>query len=274
MECIQIERDLFVFRGDAFQSIATAFLDGDRALLVDTLATRADAHSMGQYLSDRLKARVHAVVMTHYMSDHMGGLVLFSDAQVIAHRFHRFTYLSQRERTAEDDRNFRPPNVEVDRELALTWGRFKLTVTHNPGKTLCALVVDDKEDDLLACGDAIVGNIAYLSSSAPELIDAALVRLQKFGRSRIIPGHMGIHPFAALANARLYLSRLRDAVQARGDSMEAIRSIDIRECLADGVTATAFEQEWHGRNLDLIVARQPFRISHENAGNESLVPRN
>jgi hypothetical protein len=66
----------------------------------------------------------------------------------------------------------RPPAVEVDRELALTWGRFKLTIVHNPGKTTCALIVDDEEDDLLLCGDAIVGNIVYISSSAPRPMGA------------------------------------------------------------------------------------------------------
>jgi cyclase len=273
MECTQVKRDLIVFRGDAYQSVATAFLDDDKALLVDTLATRADAHAMDQYLRERFKVQVHAVVMTHYMSDHMGGLAMYSNAQIIAHRFHRFTYLSQRERTAEDDLNFVLPTVEVDRELALTWGRFKLTIVHNPGKTTCALIVDDEDDDLLLCGDAIVGNIVYISSSAPELIDTALMRLQKFGRSRVIPGHMGIQSSCAISNARLYLSRLRLAVEKLGDPIEheeAVRSIDIRECLAEGVTASAFEQEWHGRNLDLIVNRQPFRIPRANS--ERSVP--
>jgi cyclase len=77
MECTQVKRDLIVFRGDAYQSVATAFLDGDKALLVDTLATRADAHAMDQYLKERFKVQVHAVVMAHYMSDHMGGLAIY-----------------------------------------------------------------------------------------------------------------------------------------------------------------------------------------------------
>jgi cyclase len=268
MECTEVKRDILVFRGDAYQSVATAFLDGDKALLVDTLATRAEARAMDRYLRERFKVQVHAVIMTHYMSDHMGGLALYRNAQIIAHRFHRFTYLSQRERTSEDDLNFVVPTVEIDRELALTWGRFKLEIVHNPGKTTCALIVDDEEDDLLLCGDAIVGNIAYISSSAPELVDTALIRLQRFGRSRVIPGHMGIQPSCAISNARVYLSRLRLAVETLGDAVEhevAVRSIDIRDCLAEGLTASDFELEWHGRNLDLIVNRQLFRIPHSNS---------
>ena len=261
MRVEQLESDILVFVGDEYESVATAFLrDGD-VLLVDALASRPDAEWMRRHLEEELGKKVRIIVSTHYMNDHMAGLRLFPDAKIVAHRHYLYTFLSQRNRSVQDDEDFVRPTTVFGDTLTLEWGRHALALFHNPGKTLCTICIDVPGSDLLFSSDNVVGNIAYISSSAPELISDAIARLQQLGRRRVIPGHMGVLKGEALGNARRYLERLGERVRAaRRDGFEAaaIRSINIEDCLAPGIEPTAFEREWHGRNLDVILERRLF----------------
>jgi len=251
-----IDSDILVFRGDFFESLATAFIrDGD-VLLVDALASRADAGEMRRHLEDDLGKKVRVIVATHYMNDHMAGLRLFPDAQIIAHRFYQHTFLSQRGRTVEDDEDFVPPTTVFGDTLTLNWGRHTLHLFHNPGHTMSTIGIDVADRDLLFTGDNVLGNMAYVSSSAPALIAGAIDRLVRLPRRRIVPGHIGVLPGTAPRNALHYLGRLRDRVVAGG----AIRDIAIEDCLVAGVEPTPFEREWHGKNLDVILERRLLTV--------------
>lgn len=256
-----LERDVLVFYGDTYQSVATAFLHNGRALLVDALASEADAQAMRLHLEDNLGARVQIIVMTHYMSDHMAALRVFPHARILAHQQYMHTFLSQQARTAADDAAFVAPTVTFTGTLRFDWGGRALELFHNPGKTMCAAAIDVPDCDLILCGDAIVGRTVYLSSSAPESIDEALVQLRRRQRKRIVPGHIGVLEGRAFDDARHYLRRLRECVmEARhaGADGAAIGRIRIEDCLSTDIQPDAFEREWHGRNLDRIRERHLF----------------
>lgn len=259
-----IETDVLLFRGDAYEGVATAFIEGGNVLLVDALASRPDAMWMREEIENRLGKKVRVIVVTHYMSDHIAGLSLFPEAQIVAHQHFLHTFMSQRDRSVEDERDFIPPTQTISDTLTLRWGRHTLEIFHNPGKTLCTLCVDVPDCGLVFASDNIVGNIAYLSSSVPELIDASIERLERRGRARVIGGHMGALPAAALGNAREYLRRLRERVllaRDRPDPDKEIEAISVEDCLAAGVEPTEFEREWHAHNLGLVKERGFFRGS-------------
>ena len=255
-----IEPDILVFHGDCFESLATAFIrDGD-VLLVDTLAGRADAEEMRRHLEEDLGKKVRVIVATHYMNDHMAGMRLFPDAEIIAQRFFIHTFLSQRGRSAEDDEDFVAPTTVFGDTLTLAWGRHTLHLFHNPGHTMSTIGIDVPGRDLLFSGDNVLGNMAYVSSSAPALIAGAIDRLGRMGRGRIVPGHIGVLPGEAPGNALHYLGRLRERVLAGRSDAGAIRGIAIEDCLAAGVAPTPFEREWHGKNLDVILERRLLTV--------------
>jgi glyoxylase-like metal-dependent hydrolase (beta-lactamase superfamily II) len=257
----QIEPDITLFRGDAVESVATAFVHRGEALLVDTLASDADAAAMRRYIRDQLRARVRRIVMTHYMNDHMAGLRLYPDAEIVAQRYFMHTYLSQRERSVADDDAFVAPTTTFSDSLAFRWGRRDLRLFHNPGKNMCDAVVDVPDAGLVLCGDALVGHIAYLGTGAPELIDDALARLQRLGRGRVVPGHIGLLDGEAFAHARHYLRRLRaHTADSRHASPASLAALPIEACLAEGLAPRPFEREWHGRNLAVIGERHVFAL--------------
>jgi glyoxylase-like metal-dependent hydrolase (beta-lactamase superfamily II) len=267
----ELGSNVLMFVGDDHESVATAFLDGDDVLLVDSLGGVEDACWLRRALCADMGKTVRVVAATHFMSDHIAGMSLFPDALTIAHRHYRHTYLSQNRRV---DAFYREPQVVFDSAMTIRWGQHELCFMHNPGKTMDHVSVDVATADLVCAGDNIVGNIVYLSKADPALIRVAIGRMRQFGRSTVIGGHMGRFPAAALDNAIHYLDRLQDAVvgiRANTTPQEAdhrIASIAIGACLAPQVEPVAFEREWHQHNLEVIVAQSVFSLDTAVASRE------
>lgn len=259
----QLESNVLMFVGDDHESVATAFLDGDNVLLVDSLGCVEDANWMRRVLCEDMGKTVCVIAATHFMSDHLAGLSLFPEALTIAHRHYRHTFLSQNRRI---DELYREPKVTFDSTMSLRWGQHDLYFLHNPGKTLDHVSVDVPTADLVIAGDNIVGNIVYLSKADPELMRGAIGRIRQFGRRTVIGGHMGRFPAVALDNATHYLDRLQECViqiraNAAPDEVDSrIASIQIEACLAPQVEPVAFEREWHQHNLEVIVAQSTFTL--------------
>lgn len=258
----ELDADVLMFIGDEAESVATAFIDGGDVLLVDTLAGAHDAGCLRDVLCTQMRKSVRMLAATHFMSDHLAGVTLFPDALLMAHRHHRHAFLSQNRRV---DAFYRAPDLVFD-NMAIRFGRHELRFLHNPGKTMDHVSVDVPSADLTCVGDNIVGNIVYLSRADPALLRAAIGRIRQFGRGRIVGGHMGAFPSAALDNALHYLDRLRDTVvdirtQSAGVAADGrIAAIRIEDCLASQVEPSPFEREWHANNLDVIVAQSIFAL--------------
>lgn len=255
--------NVLMFVGDDHESVATAFLDGDDALLVDSLGSLEDASWMRRVLCDDMGKTVRVIAATHFMSDHIAGLSLFPNALTIAHRHYRHTFLSQNQRV---DELYREPQVIFDSSMKIRWGLHQLCLFHNPGKTMDHVSVDVPTADLVCAGDNIVGNIVYLSKADPESMRAAIGRMRQLGRSAIVGGHMGRFASGVLDNAVHYLNQLRDAVvhiRANASPQQAdelIACIRIEVCLAPQVIPAAFEREWHQHNLEVIVDQSIFAL--------------
>src|SRR3546814_1948523 len=102
-----------MFVGDDHESVATAFLDGDDVLLVDSLGSMDDARWLRRVLCGDMGKTVRVVAATHFMSAHIAGMSLFPEALTIAHRHYRHTFLSQNRRV---DEFYRKPQVALDRK--------------------------------------------------------------------------------------------------------------------------------------------------------------
>lgn len=254
----QIESDIYLFIGETYHSNSTAFVKGDEALLVDGMASRADAEGLRERVEVGLGKKVRFIVATHYFSDHLAALRLFPEAEIIAHRNYMHTFSTERFRTEEEEANFVEPTILISDELSMKWGRHTLEIFHNPGHTMSSLSIEVPEADLLMTGDNLVGNIAYFAYSTPEMARHALSRLKRRGRNRLISSHTGVRDSRALENAILYLDRLKTNAQsawqdAGGDS---VLRIPIESCLSPELKATPYEELYHRRNLESIVERR------------------
>ncbi|HEY5851282.1 MAG TPA: MBL fold metallo-hydrolase [Lysobacter sp.] len=271
MKFEELARDVLMFVGDDHESVATAFIDGDDALLIDSLGSTADALWMRNILCNRMGRTVRVVAATHFMSDHIAGMSLFPDAMTIAHRYYRNTFQSQNRRV---DAFYREPRVVFETDMTIRWGRHELHLLHNPGKTLDHVSVDVPSADLVCAGDNLVGNIVYLSRADPALSRRAIGRIRRLGRTCVIGGHMGRFTATVIDNAIHYLDRLQETVvrfRADGSPHEVaglIAGIPIEACLAPDVQPTTFERQWHQHNLEAIVAQSIFELDMALAARE------
>lgn len=248
--------DALVVIGDAYASNATLFLHGRDVLMVDALASRADAEALRRFIQEELHARLRLVVCTHGFSDHLAALQVFPEALVLAHERFEDTFRAERFRTDEEAGFFRAPELRVAGPLHLQWGQYALEVFPNPGHTASTLNVDVPALDLLFSADSAVGHMAYIAYGEPEAIDRALARSEARGRSRIIQGHGGVSSPRTLSSARHYLRALESAVREVRAEPERVRAIPLGACLPADVRGTEFEAFFHGRNLDEVVARR------------------
>src|SRR5690349_815119 len=85
MRVHQIERDVYHLTGESYESGSLVVLDGDRALLVDGLASVADAERLREIVAVEWGKRVSLLISTHYFSDHLAAWNLFPNAPVLAH---------------------------------------------------------------------------------------------------------------------------------------------------------------------------------------------
>ncbi len=253
-----LEEDLLVAVGEQYQSTSAVFLDSDRALLVDGMASRKDGLELRRLVEEDLRKKVQLLVSTHYFSDHIAAWGLFPGVPIVAHRNYRQSFDSEAFRTEEEKRHFVEPTVLVGDGLEIRWGRFHLDVFYNPGHTLCSLAVDVPEADLLLAGDTVVGNIVYLFYGNVKLRKRALERLRARRRAKLLSSHGGVSEPARLDRALHYLERLGEEARRATPDRRGIRELPLESCLPPGVAGTEFERIYHRRNLDLVAEGRIF----------------
>src|SRR2546423_11180994 len=145
----QIENDVYLLIGETYQSNSTAFISHDEVLLVDALASRADAEKLREFVEIELEKKVRFIVSTHFFTDHMAALNLFPQARVIAHKDYLDTYNSELYRSEEEETHFREPDILVSDKMQIRWGKYVLDIFHNPGHTPSTLGLDVKAANLL-----------------------------------------------------------------------------------------------------------------------------
>ncbi|HEX4439650.1 MAG TPA: MBL fold metallo-hydrolase [Thermoanaerobaculia bacterium] len=255
MRVHQLDRDVYHLTGESYDSGSLVVLDGDRALLVDGLASVADAERLREIVTVEWGKRVWLLVSTHYFSDHLAAWNLFPNAPVLAHENAVATFWTEDFRSPEEAAHFRRPTIQLAGRIELAWGRHTIEIFENPGHTAGTLNVDLPAADLLHVGDTAVGRMAYLRYSAPEALDRALARAQARGRGRILRSHGPVAGADVLASARGYLEGLHARVFEARRGHGRVRSISIDDCLPPGPPATAFESFFHARNLASIEER-------------------
>ena len=219
--------DILLFRGDSLGALATAFVDGQRVLLVDMLASVYDAIEMRDYLERDRGFKVEALLLPWQGAAREAGARVFGAARVL---------------------------TAPEAGASLAWGRHRLDFLAVAGGP----AIEVAASGLLLVGERVMGAVALLGEAGPDLADKALAQLQQCGAARIVPAHLGVQDGAALAHARTYLQALREQVsrvrsQHDGGALQAaIAAIALDACLPGGVHAGALERHWHTENLKRI----------------------
>jgi glyoxylase-like metal-dependent hydrolase (beta-lactamase superfamily II) len=239
--------DVEILVGATYQSNATLFHAAGGTLVVDALASRADA----LVLADHLRARhqqPRIFVSTHGFSDHLAALSLFPGVPLVAHADAERSFARETFRTSEEASFWVEPTLRIRHPVELQWGRYRLLLEPLGGHTESTLGIDVPALDTVFVGDTVVGNIVYLRYADRPRLRAALAWARERGRSRVVQGHGGIHPAACLDSALHYL----DALEAAARTTVRSGSLRLEACVPAGVAPSEFETVFHERNLDLL----------------------
>ena len=255
-----VSPDIYNLVGGVYSSNSTLIVSGDEALLIDAMASAADAEKLRSFVESELGKRVRFIISTHYFSDHLAALKLFPQASIIAHQNYTHTFDLEIHRTEEEKAHFVKPNILISDGMTMCWGHYELDIFHNPAHTMSTINIDISAADLLLVGDNVVGNLVYLHYSTPALHKRALERLRRRDRAHVIQGHQGVVGRDTIENALCYLDGLERQVQiarAAGRGDPAVLEISLEQCLPD-VLVSDFERKYHGRNLETIIDRGLF----------------
>jgi glyoxylase-like metal-dependent hydrolase (beta-lactamase superfamily II) len=260
MEIHEIQSGLFVCVGDAYDSNSTVLIKNDQVLLIDSMAATKDALELKEFVETKLLKKVRFIICTHYFSDHLAGLKLFPESEIVAHKNYLHTFDSELYRSEEEKSNFVEPTILILEGLSFRWGPFLLNLFYNPGHTMDMINIDIQEADLIHVGDTLVGNMVYFQYSPPRSFLTALEEIKKKGRKNLISSHSTIRSVGAVDYALHYLNSLGEKSKEAWEngSEESIARIDLNSCLPSGVEGTSFENIFHKRNLQSIVKRRLF----------------
>jgi cyclase len=230
----ELAANVLMFVGDDHESVATAFIDGDDALLVDSLGCVEDALWLRRVLCDDMGKSLRVIAATHFMCDHMAGLPM-----TLRWGQHQLNFVHNPGKTMD--------HVSVDVPTA------DLLCA---GDNIVGNIVYLSKADPLAIRAAI-GRMRQFGRS--------IVIGGHIGRFPADALDNAAHYLDRLREAVIDVRATASAAEAD----ERIGSIRIESCLAPRVEPTAFEREWHQNNLQVIVAQSVFAFDAAIASREA-----
>lgn len=173
--CYLVNRELLIDAGTGFHP----------KILVREL------HEIGLFLED-----IKRIVLTHAHFDHAGGIHLFKNAKVGAHREDAETIErgSSESMAQMFSAKMKPRKLDfaLEDNDVLKSGEIKLKIIHTPGHTKGSICLYDEKSKMLFSGDTVFaegfGRMDLPGGSSKEM-KQTLERLAKLDIGMILPGH-------------------------------------------------------------------------------------
>ncbi|WP_445678359.1 MBL fold metallo-hydrolase [Radicibacter daui] len=217
---------------------AYALVDGDEALVFDTLISPVHGRAMRQVLEERGVRRI-TVALSHWHRDHIAGNEAFADCEIIA--FNRTARMLEARRQVIEEGNppIRPlmmPTREHDGFLSLRVGRTEAELRQLEIHSHDGTVLYLPQRRLLLAADTLEDSVTYVSE--PERLSTHLAELERLAGwpvERILPSHGREEVIAAGGYGPGFISATQRYVErldlARTD--DALASLSLKDFAAD-----------------------------------------
>jgi glyoxylase-like metal-dependent hydrolase (beta-lactamase superfamily II) len=166
-----------------------AIISGDKAFIIDTGYTK-QTEEVENDLKDA-GISIESVIVSHFHESHIGGLRNLKGVAVYGSIYYQQT-LNQWMPTEEQ--KYYVPSVKIDKNQKIIFGNHALELIHNPGHSLCTLLIKIDEqylyiaDELMYAPD---GEPILPSVTKNDIINhyVSVHNLAKYNNYIFIPGH-------------------------------------------------------------------------------------
>ncbi len=166
-----------------------AILNGDKAFIIDT----GYSNQTEKVESDLGNAgiSIEGVIVSHYHMGHIHGLRMLTGVSVYGSSYYQVT-LNQW--MPLEEQKYYIPTVKIDKNQKIVFGEHVLELIHNPGHSLCTLLVKIDEQFLYIADELIYapeGQQVLPRVTKNDIINhyVSVHSLERYSRYVIIPGH-------------------------------------------------------------------------------------
>jgi cyclase len=262
----RIADDIYVFTSKRYAQVtAGAVLTREGVILIDTLFYPEETEAIRDFLESRLGLPVSYVIITHYHADHSIGSCLFPGAQIVSHGLCR-KLLDSSGRQGLDQMKSQSaefgkasvvlPGLVFDQgSLSLHLGGKTLRLIHLPGHSPDLIGVVVVNDRILFASDTLMPVPTIFDGKYEDLVNS-LVTIREMSLDCAVQGHGEVilrGELQAVIDSDLsYLARIKEKVGeivASGDSISALKRIDIESCGKSRLPLNGFVSDLHQANL-------------------------
>ena len=245
-----------------------AVVDGTDALVYDTHISVEHAKIIRDTL---VKAGVRniRVVLSHCHLDHIAGNAVFSDCEIIAHRWTFDAMTLHKGAIEAGTRDGLPaikplilPMTLFDDELELTVGTLPVSLRHVDIHSRDGAMLVLPEQELLLAGDALEDTVTYVSE--PEGIEnhlRDLARMSWWNVETILPNHGSPEQIAAggynkglITATQLYTERLLESRTSEAHRLQTLAQFVAAEVERGWISYFAPYEAVHRENLTKVLA--------------------
>ncbi len=166
-----------------------AIISGDKAFVIDTGYTN-QTEEVENDLKDT-GISIESVIISHFHEGHIQGLRKLRGVTVYGSSYYHQT-LNQWLPTEEQ--RYYIPTINVDKNLKIKFGEHTIELIHNPGHSLCTLLIKINEQYLYIADELIYapdGEPILPSVTRDNIINhyVSVHNLVKYNKYAFIPGH-------------------------------------------------------------------------------------
>ena len=166
-----------------------AIISGDKAIIIDTGYAEQTEEVSKNLLASGI--RIEGVIVSHFHEEHLQGLKYLQGVTIYGSSYYQQTL--DRWVPLEEQKHY-IPTVKIDKNYKICFGEQELELIHNPGHSICTLLVKINERYLFVADELMYapnGDPILPIVSKNDIINhyVSVHNLTKYKDYILIPGH-------------------------------------------------------------------------------------
>ncbi|MBP1754993.1 MAG: hypothetical protein H6Q59_1391 [Firmicutes bacterium] len=187
MEKIELSVGIIQYKFDPVEDVlygnnVIAILSGDKAILIDTGYDFQTEEVRKDLIESGIS--IEEVIVSNFQKEHVQGMKLLGGITIYGSQYYQ-PALNQW--ASAEEQNYYEPTIKIDKSRKIIFGDQVLELIHNPGQSICTLLIKINEKYLY-----IADELMYATTGEPLL--------PRVTKHSIINYYVSVHNLAKLSN--------------------------------------------------------------------------